>query len=232
MKDLASARHYLGTGETRALRNLRIGGPDVRRAPIATTLLAALVRTAQRQWSCGRLVIKLSSSGRQAAVHGLDLSRTVGYMHCTFPLAFEDSSSQSPGETLTAVGERLTRVPSAGMSFDGLAYLNDDPSVRKSILDAPAPTLWFNFQGQVPTQSRSGLFSLREAPLGDMWDPECGVKQPPLYVECSITGGTTRIDWYYSPRHLDWSGAEINEWMTRFGDELTGMVRSGGSATP
>jgi non-ribosomal peptide synthase protein (TIGR01720 family) len=232
MKDLASARHYLGSEETRALRNVRMDGVGGRRAPFATTLLAALVRTAQRQWSCGRLVIKLSSSGRQAAVHGLDLSRTVGYMHCTFPLAFEDSSSQSPGETLTAVSERLTRVPSAGMSFDGLTYLNDDPNVRKSILDAPAPTLWFNFQGQVQTQSRSGLFSLHDAPLGDMWDPEAGVMQPPLYVECSITGGTTRIDWYYSPRHLEWSGAEINEWMTRFGDELTGMVRSAGSATP
>jgi non-ribosomal peptide synthase protein (TIGR01720 family) len=232
MKDLASARHYLGPDETRALRNVRMDGMDGRRAPIATTLLAALVRTAQRQWSCGRLVIKLSSSGRQTAVHGLDLSRTVGYLHCTFPLAFEDSSAQSPGETLTAVGERLTRVPSAGMSFDGLKYLNDDPRVRKSIIDAPTPTLWFNFQGQVPTQSRSGLFSLREAPLGDMWDPEAGVKQPPLYVECSITGGTTRIDWYYSPRHLEWSETEINEWMTRFGDELTGMVRSGGTATP
>jgi non-ribosomal peptide synthase protein (TIGR01720 family) len=204
-----------------------MGGADGHRAPIATTLLAALVRTAQRQWSCGRLAIRLSSSGRQAAVSGLDLSRTVGYLHCIFPLAFEDSSSQNPGETLTAVGERLKRVPSAGMSFDALAYLSDDPHVRKSLLDAPAPTLWFNFQGEAPTRSRSGLFALREAPLGDMWDPEGGVKQPPLYVECSIAGGATRIDWYYSPRHLAWSGAEIGEWMTRFEDELTGMVRSG-----
>jgi hypothetical protein len=118
------------------------------------------------------------------------------------------------------------------MSFDALRWLNDDPNVRKNFLDAPAPTLWFNFQGEIPTHSRSGLFSLRAAPLGDMWDPESGVKQPPLYVECSIAEGTTRIDWYYSPRHLEWSGAEINEWMTRFGDELIGMVGSGGGATP
>jgi len=231
LKDMASARQYLRPDETRALRNVRMDSTDGRRAPIATTLLAALVRTAQRQWGCGRLVIKLSSSGRQAAAHGLDLSRTVGDIHSTFPLAFEDSSAQSPGETLTAVGERLTRVPSAGLSFDALTYLNDDPNVKKSILDAPAPTLWFNFQGEVPTQSRSGLFSLHDAPLGDMWDPECGVKQPPLYLECSIAGGTTRIDWYYSPRHLQWSAAEIDEWVTRFSDELRGMARSGG-ATP
>jgi len=232
MKDVASARHYLGPDETRALRSVRLSAVDGRRAPIATALLAALVRTAQRQWSCGRLVVRLSSSGRQAAVHGLDLSRTAGDLHCTFPLAFEDSSAQSPGETLTSVGERLTRVPSAGMSFDALAQLNDDPNVRTSIVDAPAPTLWFNFQGEAPTRSRGGLFSLCEAPLGDMWDPEGGVKQPPLYVECSIAGGATRVDWYYSPRQLEWSGAEISEWMTRFGDELTGMVRHGGSETP
>jgi len=232
MKDLASACHYLRPEETRALRDVRLDGVDGPRAPIATTLLAALLRTAQRQWSCGRLVIELSSSGRQTAVHGLDLSRTVGYFHCTFPLAFDDSLAQSPAETLTAVTERLSRVPSAGMSFDALTYLNDDPSVRKSILDAAAPTLWFNFQGELPTRSRSGLFSLRQAPLGDMWDPEAGVKQPPLYVECAIVGGTTRIDWYYSPRHLEWSGAEIDAWMVRFSDELGGLVRGGDSATP
>jgi hypothetical protein len=65
-----------------------------------------------------------------------------------------------------------------------------------------------------------------------MWDPEAGVKQPPLYVECAIVGGTTRIDWYYSPRHLEWSGAEIDAWMVRFSDELGGLVRGGDSATP
>jgi non-ribosomal peptide synthase protein (TIGR01720 family) len=225
LKDLASARQHLRPDETRALRNVRMGGPDGPRAPIATTLLAALLRTAQRQWRCGRLVIELSSSGRQTAVHGLDLSRTVGNMHCTFPLAFEDGTAQSPEETLTAVAERLTRVPSGGMSFDGLKYLNDDPSVQNRILDAPAPTLWFNFQGQAPTLSAGGLFSPRESPLGDMWDPEGGVRQPPLYLECSIAGGTTRIDWEYSPRHLNWSGVEIDEWTTTFGDELAGMVR-------
>jgi hypothetical protein len=97
--------------------------------------------------------------------------------------------------------------------------------VKNRILDAPAPTLWFNFQGEMPTRSGSGLFSLRESPLGDMWDPEGGVRQPPLYLECSITGGITRIGWEYSPRHLGWSGAEIDEWTTKFGDELTGMIR-------
>ncbi|HEX5199719.1 MAG TPA: AMP-binding protein [Actinoplanes sp.] len=225
MKDVVTVRHHLRPDETRALRDVGIDHTGGRRAPIATTLLAALVRTAQRQWNCGRLVVKLSSSGRQSAVHGLDLSRTVGDLHCSFPLAFDDSSAQSPRETLTAVSERLAGIPSGGVSFDALTYLNDDPDVPMG----PAPTLWFNFQGEMPTRSGSGLFALRDAPLGDMWDPECGVKQPPLYVECSIVEGTTRIDWFYSPRHLGWSGAEIDGWVARFAGELRGMVRRGGT---
>jgi hypothetical protein len=218
MKDLAFAHQHLGPDETRALRNVRLGGPDGPRAPIATTLLTALLRTAQRQWRCGRLVIELSTSGRQTAVHGLDLSRTAGDLHCTFPLAFEDSSAQSPGETLAAVAERLTQVPSAGMSFDGLKYLNDDPGVRSRILGSPAPTLWFNFQGEAPTRSGSGLFSLRESPLGELWDPGGGVRQPPIYLECSIAGGMTRLDWEY------WPGLKADEWRTTFGDELAHLV--------
>ncbi|MET0496504.1 MAG: AMP-binding protein [Actinoplanes sp.] len=227
VKDLVTARLDLSPDETRALRGVRVNGLEGRRAPIATTLLAALVRTAQRQWHCGRLVVELSSSGRQTAVHGLDLSLTAGYLHCTFPLAFEDSAAQSPGETVTAVGERLRRVPSAGLSFDGLKYLNDDPAVRKSIHEAPAPTIWFNFQGEAPARSRSGLFSLRESPLGAMWDPEGGMRQPPLYLECSIVGGATRLEWEYSPLHLGWSGGEIDEWTARFRDELAGLVQRG-----
>jgi non-ribosomal peptide synthase protein (TIGR01720 family) len=133
---------------------------------------------------------------------------------------------------VTAVAERLARVPSAGMSFDALTFLADDPSVRNRILDAPAPTLGFNFQGEAPTQSAGGLFALLESPLGDLWDPEGGVRQPPLYVECSIVAGTTRIGWEYLPRQLNWSGAEIDEWRTAFADELAGLVRRGqGPAT-
>nr|WP_221381594.1 AMP-binding protein [Actinoplanes polyasparticus] len=225
--DLATARHSLPPEETRALRDVRMTGPDARRAPLATTLLTALVRTAQRQWSCGRLVVELSGSGRQTAVHGLDLSRTVGDLHCTFPLAFEDSRSQSPAETLTAVGERLAVVPSAGLSFEGLKYLNDDPDLRQSIRQAPAPTLSFNFQGEMPTRSRSGLFSLSAAAIGDVPDPGAGVRQPPLYVECAVVGGTTRIVWEYSPRRLWWTGAEIDQWMTRFRNELYHLVGRG-----
>ncbi|GIF23624.1 acyl-CoA synthetase (AMP-forming)/AMP-acid ligase II/acyl carrier protein [Actinoplanes tereljensis] len=220
-KDLRTVRRLLRPDETRELRTVRMDGPPGRRAPIATTLLTALVRTAQRQWDCGPLAVRLSSSGRQTAVHGLDLSRTAGNMHCTFPLAFADSSTQSPGETLTAVAERLTSVPSAGLSFEPLLFLGDEPS---GLADAPMPTVWFNFQGEAPARSRSGLFSPREGSLGDMWDPEAGEKQPPLYLECSIVDGATRLDWYYSPGHLGWSGTEIDEWTARFSGELRGLM--------
>ena len=226
-EDLVTARHSLPPEETRALRNVRMTGPDARRAPLATTLLTALVRTAQRQWSCGRLVVELSGSGRRTAVHGLDLSRTVGDLHCTFPLAFSDSRSQGPAETLTAVGERLAGVPSAGLSFEGLKYLNDDPVLRRSLRQAPAPTLSFDFQGEMPTRSRSGLFSLSAAAIGDVRDPGAGVRQPPLHVECAVVGGTTRMVWEYSPRRLWWTGAEIDQWMTTFRKELHDLARTG-----
>ncbi|SNY25122.1 AMP-binding protein [Paractinoplanes atraurantiacus] len=222
--DLEIARHRLPPEQTRALRNVRMTGPNAGRAPLAITLLTALVRTAGRQWNCGRLVVELSGSGRQAAVHGLDLARTAGDLHCTFPLAFEDSRSQGPAETLTAVSERLAAVPSGGLSFGGLKYLNDDPDLRESIRRAPAPTLWFDFQGEMPTRSRSGLFSLSAAAVGDVRDPGTGMRQPPLSVACSVVGGTTRIVWEYSPRRLWWTGAEIDQWMTRFRDELSQLA--------
>ncbi|XVV15005.1 AMP-binding protein [Actinoplanes sp. CA-131856] len=219
-EDLVTASHSLPPEQTRALRDVRLTGPGAGRAPLATTLLTALVRTAQRQWSCGRLVVELSGSGRQTAVHGLDLSRTVGDLHCTFPLAFDDSRSQGPGETLTAVGERLAGVPSAGLSFEGLKYLNDDPDLRQSLARAPAPTLGFTFQGETPTRSRSGLFSLSAAAIGDARDLGAGVRPPPLSVDCAVVGGTTRIVWTYAPRRLWWTGAEIDQWMTGFRNEL------------
>ncbi|GIJ72123.1 AMP-binding protein [Virgisporangium ochraceum] len=221
LRDLASTRQHLGPDETRALRAVRADGVHV---PIATTLLAALLRTAHRRWGCDRLVIELFSTGRQPAVHGLDLSRTVGDTHCTFPLAFDGTATQAPEETVAAVARRLAGVPSAGLSFDALKFLNTDPAVRNRILREPAPTVGFNFQGEAPTRSAGGLFSLRDSPLGGLWDPEGGVRQPPLYLECSVVGGATRLDWEYLPRYLGWSGPEIEEWTTAFRAELAALV--------
>ncbi len=227
MADLASGGERFTEAETRALREVCTEG---RRAPIATTLLAALVRTARGRWGCGRLTVKLSSSGRQAAVHGLDVSRTLGEMDCAFPLAVSHTASERPIETVAAVRDRLACVPSAGISFDALAHLNDDPAVRDRIASAPAPTLWFNFAGEVPSRSRpTGLFSVLEGPLGAMWDPRAGVKQPPLLVECSIVGGAARTHWFYSREHLGWSESEIDLWRARFREEVLALARAGTS---
>jgi hypothetical protein len=191
-------------------------------------LRAALGPTAQRRWRCGRLVVELSSHGRQTQVHGLDLSRTAGDIECSFPLAFDDTSGQSPAQTLAAVRRRMASVPSAGLSFDALAQLHPDPRVRESLLGLPGPTLWFNFQGELQLRSRpSGLFSAHEAPLGDPWDPTVHVKQPPLYLECVIVNGALRADWYYSPRHLSWTDTEVEAWSNHLRDEVRVITEAG-----
>ena len=149
-------------------------------------------------WSWGVSSVELSAAGdrRRCTARSVTDGRRSAR---TFPLAFEDRPSQSPAETLNARwANGLPVSPSRGLSFDVLKYLNDDPDVRRSIRQAPAPTLWFNFQARCRLGSRSGLFSLSAAAVGDVWDPR----------PASATAALRRIhassparpaSWEYSP---------------------------------
>ena len=64
----------------------------------------------------------------------------------------------------------------------------------------------------------------RMLPASDREDAITSETVRVVATRATPNGGTTRIVWAYSPRRLWWTGAEIDQWMTRFRSELYQLV--------
>ncbi|MGW7439114.1 amino acid adenylation domain-containing protein [Streptomyces sp. NPDC054849] len=122
--------------------------------------------------------IELEGHGRegrfvaQAAGFEPDLSRTVGWFTTLFPVTVDPGAAEdltAPAylaAALKAVKEDLARVPSNGLSYGALRYLNETGT------DAPAPQVLFNYLGRFDAGA-SGDWELAGATgqLGEKRDP-------------------------------------------------------------
>ncbi|NDZ89239.1 amino acid adenylation domain-containing protein, partial [Streptomyces sp. SID10115] len=123
--------------------------------------------------------IELEGHGREAT-HVADaagfepeLSRTVGWFTTLFPVTVDPGTAPDltdPGylaAALKAVKEDLSRVPSNGISYGALRYLND------TRFDTPAPQVLFNYLGRFDAGA-SGDWQLTGATgqLGEKRDPD------------------------------------------------------------
>ena len=61
----------------------------------------------------------------------MDLSRTVGWFTCLFPVRLALRGRTGPGEALKAVKEQLRAIPRRGIGYGLLRYLHDDEAVRR-----------------------------------------------------------------------------------------------------
>jgi len=133
--------------------------------------------------------------GREDVFNGVDLSRTVGWFTCMYPVRF--SLAASPQDALCGVKERTRAVPARGLGYGVLRYLSSDPDL-KNTLDHAAPDIGFNFLGEFRTQSGDVAFRLaHDASLGGRLCV-CGTRPHRLNVEADITSGKLRVSFIYS----------------------------------
>ncbi|WP_409238953.1 amino acid adenylation domain-containing protein [Streptomyces sp. PA5.6] len=123
--------------------------------------------------------IELEGHGREgghvadAAGFEPELSRTVGWFTTLFPVTVDPGTAPDLTDpaylaaALKAVKEDLSRVPSNGISYGALRYLND------TRFDAPAPQVLFNYLGRFDAGA-SGDWQLTGATgqLGEKRDPD------------------------------------------------------------
>ncbi|MEU6020725.1 amino acid adenylation domain-containing protein [Micromonospora sp. NPDC047134] len=152
---------WLGEAETEVLLH-RLD----RRAPRPHTLLLAAICVTLAKWS-GQPVqaIDVYSHSRDAAVGGLDLSRTVGYVQATYPHVV-----QVQGDEVDEV-LRLTTVscgPERRYGFDALRFCSPHPAERAALAGLPASPARLNYRGQLDRIERrpetSALGEARENP--------------------------------------------------------------------
>jgi amino acid adenylation domain-containing protein/non-ribosomal peptide synthase protein (TIGR01720 family) len=142
--------------------------PAVFAAGVHETLLAGLA-AAVAEWRARDATepcpvhVDVESHGREQITPGIDLSRTVGWFTSVSPaqldpgaLDFAQIRAGGPqaGELINRVRDQLRSVPSDGLGYGLLRYLN--PDTAAALADLPAPQIGFNYLGRFTVGADGG----------------------------------------------------------------------------
>jgi amino acid adenylation domain-containing protein/non-ribosomal peptide synthase protein (TIGR01720 family) len=171
--------------------------PKVYHTMINDVLLTAMVQ-AFCDWTQSRsLLIDLENHGREDIFDDIDLSRTVGWFTCIFPLLLEAGDASRPEVLLKSVKEQIRNVPSGGIGYGLLRYMSVDAATRDALRRLPQAEICFNYLGRAgQLADDNGPF----APKGSTGPARSGAGRRRYLIEfdASITGNKLRAAWTYS----------------------------------
>ena len=198
------------------------GSAADRRSNTVELLIAALVHSLGELG--GDFLVDIEGHGREDLFDGVDLSRTVGWLTCMYPVRF--SPKESFEEALLDVKERTRSVPARGLGFGVLRYLCPDPALNSSLRHTAAE-IGFNFLGEFRSQPAAALFRL-DRNEGTIRGSVCGCGTRPhkLDVEAAIASGKLRCSFIFS-RNLH-SHERIERLVRAFERSLQEMLNHSG----
>ncbi len=192
VEETGTVREWLNEEETRALLQ---DVPGKYRTEINDVLLTALAGAFCQWTGQDRLVLDLEGHGREeAAVGGVDLTRTVGWFTTLYPVKLEWKRGLEPESALKSVKEQLRAVPHRGIGYGLLKYVRREPSLRKET----APEVGFNYLGQFDQAlETNGWFRGARENSGRTQGGKS--KRPHLLeVTGSVMGGRLGMNWVYN----------------------------------
>jgi amino acid adenylation domain-containing protein/non-ribosomal peptide synthase protein (TIGR01720 family) len=158
-------------------------------AVLLTALAAAAVRW---RGQGGRLLIDLEGHGRTMPTSQLDLSGTIGWFTCQYPVLLDAGAAEPGGywrdaaeadRALKRIKECLRAVPGAGHGYGLLRYSNRETAPRLAGLGRP--DLRFNYLGRIGGQAaESG-----RAELLDMVDQDSSTLAHMVEIDAAYTTG-------------------------------------------
>ena len=102
-------------------------------------LLAALGIVLKRNYDAENFSVAVESHGRDAVMEYMDVTRTVGWFTCKYPVCFSEKDTTS--DMLIEIKKRLLEVPENGTGYEILRYLNHEETLNVE------PEIAFNFLG-------------------------------------------------------------------------------------
>ncbi|WP_150050248.1 non-ribosomal peptide synthetase [Methylomonas rhizoryzae] len=177
--------------DAESTRQLLTTAPAAYRAGVNDLLLSALAAVLQG-WSGGALLVDLESHGRDHPFEGMDLSRSVGWFTCVYPLRL--AAVGESGATLKAVKQMLREVPDGGLGYGVLRY-PADPAARAEWEGLPQARIGFNYFGRL--DGEAGDFAAAPETVGDDHDP-CAPLPYWLEINAQVAGGVLQLRWRYA----------------------------------
>jgi amino acid adenylation domain-containing protein/non-ribosomal peptide synthase protein (TIGR01720 family) len=210
-------RVALDEEETRLLRE------EIQRtyhARIEEALLAAVAAACAAWTGESKLLVDVEGHGREELFEGVDLSRTVGWFTCFYPVLLE-APAGGPQAALLTAKERLRSVPARGVGYGLLRYLAGG-EVAAGLAALPPAELSFNYLGQLDgVLAGASPFAPAPEDAGPPRHP-AAPRSHALEVVAKIASGRLLIDWTYS-RNLHRRGT-VAALASRCAEALRGLL--------
>lgn len=220
--------------------------PSVFRTQINDILLTALTRVITG-WTGGNgWMVSLEGHGREDLFDDVDLSRTVGWFTCIYPVSLHLSTKLSRSDDIKSIKEQLRAVNNNGIGYGLLRYLQDiqttdAEAAKNDTLDLSPlkvePQISFNYLGQFDqVLSSDDVMRLCEDQSigGHAHDPNA-IRRHVIDVFALINGGQLQLGWVYNGKLHRPATIEplVNNWLA----ELKGLIdhclnESEGGVTP
>jgi non-ribosomal peptide synthase protein (TIGR01720 family) len=172
--------------------------PAAAATQINDVLLTAFAEAWRRLYGRSSLLLDIEGHGRGDLQAGIDLSRTIGWLTCAYPITLEWSPAADLGALLVAVKRQLRTIPREGLGFGQLRYLSTHAAAA-ALRSAPAREICFNYFGQLDANP-SGDRHLLVVDAEDRLAQRCGEMVRPYLLEINglVQDGRFRSAWTYS----------------------------------
>jgi non-ribosomal peptide synthase protein (TIGR01720 family) len=180
-------------------------------------LLTALLLSFHRLTGDARLRVNLEGHGRDTLNHPIDLSRTVGWFTCAYPVDLI-LDSEVPGEALVGIKEQLRGVPGHGLAYAMGRWLRP----REGLALPTESGIVFNYLGQFDQMlTRRRLIRVSEESSGPDQGPN-NRRNCLIEILSLVFDGCLRVEWHYHPACH--SREQIERWADEYVETLTALV--------
>ncbi len=155
-------------------------------------LLSGLLMSSEEAMGRKDIMLTLEGHGREDIIEDVDISRTVGWFTCEYPVYF--SAQSDIANTIKHVRSTLKDIPAKGINFGLGRYLKNDEKLKKL-----NPDIAFNYLGQYDhlSSSQNTLLADSDENFGPIIHPDNKYAHE-LYIYGMTKNGCLQLDIAYN----------------------------------
>jgi len=124
-------------------------------------ILLTCLAYAMKKWHGEqKTLITLEGHGRPEIFKNIDVSRTVGWFTCTYPVILESPDLEDTSKQIETIKQILRRIPNEGLGYNILKYITPQKN-KKGLKFNLQPSISFNYLGHF-TDTGTELFKIAE----------------------------------------------------------------------
>ncbi|KTD52988.1 non-ribosomal peptide synthase [Legionella quateirensis] len=144
------------------------------------TVLALVVMSLGKVFNLKQVKLMLESHGRRVEQIDADLSESIGWFTCLYPMTFEVNEQHSFINQANQIKETLGSVANSGLGYGILKY--DHPNKNSSLQDDKEPNILFNFLGRLEEQLKFAELTADIIHFNQEFDSDISQLQFPLEI--------------------------------------------------